>query len=139
MRRTSAPRYAGFLAASLLLSASMIAGRALPALGATPASPQAVDNYMVCWSTGEHVSYFSDIFVAPPPPRGPRGRQGNQLGDTFLAFLKTKYSLPASDHAICGGPSAATLQKTQTYKQQMEDKTKQERKQIVETRWKYTP
>jgi hypothetical protein len=139
MCRKSASRCVGLLAAPLLLSASMIAGGALLAQGAAPASPQAVDIYMVCWSTGEHVSYFSEIFIAPPAPRGPRGRQGNQLGDTFAAFLKTKYSLPASDHAICGSPSTATLQKTQTYKQQMEDKTKQEHKQVVETAWKYTP
>jgi hypothetical protein len=139
MRSSRASQYAGPLASSLLLSASMIAGRVLLAQGATPAAPQAGDNYMVCWSTGEHVAYFSEIFVAPPPPRGPRGRQGNQLGETFAAYLKTKYSLPATDHAICGGPPAATLQKTQSYKQQMEDKIKQEKKQVVETTWKYTP
>lgn len=138
MRRTPASRYARLRATSLLLSAAMITGSARLAHGATPSSSQTADNYMVCWSTGEHVSYFSEIFIAPPPPRGPRGRQGNQLGETFAAYLKTKYSLPAGDHAICGGPPAATMEKTQTYKQQMEDKIKQEHKQVIETAWKYT-
>lgn len=110
----------------------------LRARSAIPPSIAATDNYMVCWSTGDPVAYFSDIFNAPPPPPGPRGRQGNQLGEVFLAFLKSKYSVVPNDHAICGSPSTMAQDKAQTYKDQMEARMKQTGKKIVETGWKYT-
>ena len=112
-----------------------------PALRAQPqaAAPRAAnENYMVCYTTTEGAStvYFSDVFNAGPPQGGPRGRQGAALAQLFVAFLQKKYGLTSSDHAVCGGASAAGLQNAQAYKQVMEDQTRQANKQIVETGWK---
>lgn len=97
------------------------------------------DLYMFCQTSGGTVVYFSDIFVAPKPTGGPRGRQGNQIGQVFLGYLKTKYSLSADYHANCGGLPNGHLKEQQGFKQQFEDEAKTAHKQVVETGWKYAP
>lgn len=133
---TSAERSATYTAAQVVANNAPVNAAVTSAAATASAAAAAYENYMVCWSTGEPVAYFSDVFNAPPPPPGPRGRQGTQLGQTFLAFLKQKYALTPNDHTICSGPPTPSLQKAEAYKQQMEDQTKKANKQVVETGWK---
>jgi hypothetical protein len=135
---TSAQAAASFTSAEVAANTAPIKAAVDSVATTTAAAAAAYENDMVCYSTTASVAYFSDIFDAPKPPPGPRGRQGAQLGAVFLAFLKTKYTMSPTDHAICGGPSVAGLKNAQTYKQQMEDLMKKQNKQIVETGWKYT-
>lgn len=137
MPRINAPAYARLSLAFVLLCALAPTKAALASSEArTDVTASAPANYMVCWTTTGSVFYVSDVFDAGPPPGGPRGRQGNAIGQVFLAFLQKKYGLTASDHAICGGPSAPTPESTKAYKEQQEDRAKQANKKIVDTGWK---
>jgi hypothetical protein len=122
----------------LVLGLSGVAVAATATRAAAAVAP-ANDLYMFCQTGGGTVVYFSDIFVSPKPTGGPRGRQGNQIGQVFLGYLKTKYSLGADYHATCGGLSSGALKDQQRYKQQAEDLAKGQHKQVVETDWKYAP
>jgi hypothetical protein len=137
MPRINAPVYVRVSLVLVLLCALA------PTKGALASSEARADvtasapaNYMVCWTTTGSVFYVSDVFDAGPPPAGPRGRQGNALGQVFLAFLQRKYALTANDHAICGGPPAATPESTQAYKQEQEERAKKANQKIVDTGWK---
>lgn len=118
-----------------LLCAAVAATATKAAAAVAPAD----DLYMFCQTSGGSVVYFSDIFVAPKATGGPRGRQGNQIGQVFLSYLKTKYSLSADYHATCGGLPSAHLKDQQGFKQQFEDEAKTAHKQVVDTGWKYAP
>ena len=122
----------------LLLGVPCVVVAATAASAAAAVAP-ADDLYMFCQTSGGTVVYFSDIFVAPKPTGGPRGRQGNQIGQVFLGYLKTKYTLSADYHANCGGLPSARLKDQQGFKQQFEAQAKTDHKQVVETGWKYAP
>jgi len=126
------------LAFFLLLGLTSAAVAATATRAAAAVAPRD-DLYMFCRTTGGSVVYYSDIFVAPKAAPGPRGRQGNQIGQVFLGYLKTKYSLGAEYHANCGGLPSGALKDQQQYKQQAEDQVKGDHKQVVETGWKYAP
>ena len=136
MLRVNASAYVRIVVSLLLVTAMAIDGQPLHARGVTQPPPTESENDMVCWTTTGSVFYISDVFNAGQPQAGPRGRQGNQIGQLFLAFLQKKYGLTAEDHAICGGPSVSTMQAAQAYKQQQEDRAKEANKKIVETGWK---
>lgn len=60
----------------------------------------------------------------------------------FLAFFQKKYGSSYQGGISCVTtfpPSAAGLQAAQSQKQRVEDMAKQDKAQIVETDWKYTP
>jgi hypothetical protein len=115
---------------SLLLLAAVASSRASAAPKAA-----AVEYNMFCLTPTAPVFYVSDIFDAGRPAPGPRGRQGAQIAQLFVAFLQKKYGATAADHALCGGPFPTT-QAAQENKQQLEESAKKDNKKIVETGWK---
>jgi len=136
---TSAENSATYTAAQVAANQAPINAAVASATAASAAADAAFQNYMVCSSNGSATTYFSDVFNAPKPPPGPRGRQGSELGQLFLAFLTKKYTLPPNEYAMCSGGSPSTAQGAQTLKQQLEERAKQARHQVIETGWKNTP
>jgi len=99
-------------------------------------------NYAYCYAgSGQPVTYFSEVFEAPalqgnPPPHMAVVNRQGEVNRSWISFLEKNH---APSELQFGNCPIADLHTTQTSKQQLQDKFKQENKQIVETSWKYTP
>ncbi len=110
----------------------------LPAVTAPPAA--ANEYYVSCFSNSDHglpTAYFSEIFAAVPT--------GAPIRDAFLAFLQKKYGFndPRPAPVDCDQspkPGNADMFKNAwAIRQNREGLAKVNKKQVVETGWKYTP
>jgi len=130
-------------AASAASSAASAATAAMP--------PARADEYYVVCASGRDgpVVYYSDIFAAAPPPGTPptRTKSGpvvmfptGSFRTPFFTFLQRKYGFQGSGNypVECGAdfpPTAAGFQNAQRYKLSLQDQTRQNKAQIVETGW----
>lgn len=105
-------------------------------------------HYVYCASgTDKPVVYFSEVFAATTTSDiigpSPAPNRYYEIVNPFEAFLEKKYGaaphpvIPPTCHVTT--PDAAGLQAAQHGKQVFEDLYKQQKKQIVETGWKYPP
>ncbi|HEY2898577.1 MAG TPA: hypothetical protein VGJ12_15660 [Gemmatimonadaceae bacterium] len=137
---------------ALFFSMSMASTRPLHAQtqAAAPAAAAANEKYVLCSAdpTGP-VAYINQIFAAVMPHVAASGMRGGveknenyALQPLFLAFHRKKYGSNYQGQLSClttFTPNAAGLHAAQSQKQRLEDLAKQNKAQIVETDWKYTP
>lgn len=106
--------------------------------GEVPELPQ---NWNFCHSGGavKSVDYFSDISVIPDADTA-----GDPVPVTFVQFLRQKYSYPAGSgvgnewqRAGAGCFRRGSKLEEEIIKERLEAKTKLEKRQVVETGWKY--
>lgn len=103
--------------------------------------PPPQDNWSFCHSGGavQGVDYFGDISVIPAADA-----PGDPVPVTFVQFLRRKYSYPAGSgvgnewhRSGAGCPRRGYNWEVEIVKERLEADAKREKRQVVETGWKY--